>query len=327
MNKILKILFIAILLSVATCFLPHSTKALDPYESALFEKKFIDITKVGDAEIDAETISKGALMKVFTKGRNLLGLIAIGILVLGGIRLGIAQSDDSIKGAREMITDALIAMVIVTMAPIIVSIFYQGGNVDKKEYIGDPGTIVGLWDNDGKLLAAEPIYVEIYKITDFVTLTLIPIMIGLIIYYGVMFMFSFGDSEFVKKQEKALIWNVIGTVIILMARVIIKIFLGEYDVANKQMISNIDQNSGQFIVNLAEAKTQMLGLANTFLYVAGAVALVMTIYAGYNILISMDDEENAAKYKKQVGYNLIAIVLIVSAYIIVNTFTTGKPII
>jgi len=62
--------------------------------------------------------------------------------------------------------------------------------------------------------------------------------------------------------------------------------------------------------------TQIIGW---FLYVAGAIAVIYLIWAGYTYITSAGDPEKATKGRNSIVYAVIGIVVIVLSYVIVVT--------
>ena len=61
----------------------------------------------------------------------------------------------------------------------------------------------------------------INSIADFAVILITPIAVLVILYAAALFMFSAGDVEKVKKAKKALLWAVVGLMIVLTGRGII----------------------------------------------------------------------------------------------------------
>jgi TRAP-type C4-dicarboxylate transport system permease small subunit len=70
----------------------------------------------------------------------------------------------------------------------------------------------------------------------------------------------------------------------------------------------------------SETVTSILStIIGWFLLVAGAIAVIYLIWAGYTYITSAGDPEKATKARNSILYAAIGIVVIVLSYVIVNT--------
>ncbi len=267
--------------------------------------EFEDLTEDGTT---IEHDLKRILNQIFKTGRNLLAPIGLLLLIYGGIRLATSQNEEGAKKAQEIIVDTAIALVVVTAAPLLLNIFYFGND---NATIADSPQVVEPWNNSVYGSAGT----QLLKITNFVMLILIPIFIGVICFYGAMFIFSLGDQEWLKKKRRDLYWSAIGLVVVLLARTGVEIFLKS------------GESTGVYSPSMEQALTEYVGFINFFLYLVGALAVVVVIYCGYNIILAGDNEEAVAKNKRQVLYVMIALALIISSYVIVQTFLPADAIV
>lgn len=90
---------------------------------------------------------------------------------------------------------------------------------------------------------------------------------------------------------------------------------------------NPDKGNASINWNLDTVKTFAKGALNIGFGFVGLVALIYIIIGGYSYLVSSGNEEQAEKGKKTILYAIIGLVVVVSAWAIVNFAADllGKP--
>lgn len=268
----------------------------------------------------AEVLIKSGLKKVFETGRILLGSVAVLFLIYGGIKLGSSQGEEGVKKAREIIQDAVVAMVLITAAPMMVDVFFQGGSGETGEIGGQQVEEFWKGAGEGSLSGGEEaLYLQMIAIIDFIMLLLIPIFIGMIIYFGALNIFSIGDVEWLKKQRKGLLWGLGGLGLVLMSKSIVAVFFGKTLSGGA-----IETNEG---IDMSLISVEIVGVINFLLSLAGIAALAMMIWTGYQMLMAGDNKDEFEKGKKQIGFIVIGIVIMLSSYLIVNTLVSNEVLI
>lgn len=81
---------------------------------------------------------------------------------------------------------------------------------------------------------------------------------------------------------------------------------------NPSLISNATGGEG-------DARTLLLRIVNFFLGFLGVVAVLMVVYGGVLYVTSAGNDDNVGKAKKIILYAIIGILIILSAFALINT--------
>lgn len=121
-----------------------------------------------------------------------------------------------------------------------------------------------------------------------------------------------GEDEALTKQKRNLTYGLIGMLVIL---------LGDNIVDAIYIVNTPDE----IVAGSATTAVNEIGsIIQLILIFLGPIAIIFTIYAGFLYLTAMDNEERAQKAKKMIIGGITGIVIIYSAYALVNTVATEK---
>lgn len=140
------------------------------------------------------------------------------------------------------------------------------------------------------------------------------IAVFMIVFSGLALITSFGNEEQVTRHKKALLWSLFGLAIILLSHNLILRFFFVVDPLTGEAGTNIEQG----LLDLA-------GIANFIITFISVFAMVSIIIAGVFWVVNFGNTEIAEKSKKIILWALIAIVISISAYAVVNSLATGSP--
>lgn len=152
----------------------------------------------------------GDAMKVIL---NLVGILAILMLVVAGVIWITSAGGDRVKLAKNIASGAVIGLVITVAAPSILKEVYTILGQDVTQ-VGDTKLDKGL--ADVALTATQ----QILKFIG--VLTILMIIVG-----GVMIIIS-GGSKGVETGKKMVLWSVIGLVVALLSLVIVNAIVGVF---------------------------------------------------------------------------------------------------
>jgi len=245
----------------------------------------------------------GAVAKTM---RNLIGGLAIIWIIVSGVRLVIAQGDETvITEQKQSITYAIIGLIAVLLVERMVAVLY-----------GTPGEIGTLAGYRTSLGAGNQAFSnEVLGIVSFIKAIIGIVAILMIIVSGVNTIFAQGEEEQITKQRKSVIYIALGLVIILVNEVVVKnIFI----IPTQEQSDQIRTSNVVKIINLFGNVAQFL------LGFVGVIALGMLIYGGASMIVNYGNEEMVERGKKIIKNAIIGIIIIISAYAIVATMIGFK---
>lgn len=121
-----------------------------------------------------------------------------------------------------------------------------------------------------------------------------------------------GEEEQITKQKRNLAWSLIGMLIVLLASNIVNAI---YTVKSPKEISAVSPET---------AVTEITSIIQLILVFLGPIAIIFTIYAGFMYLTALDSDEKIQKAKRMIVGGITGIIIIYSAYAIINTISTEQ---
>ena len=122
-----------------------------------------------------------------------------------------------------------------------------------------------------------------------------------------------GKEETLTKEKMHLAWSGIGMLAILLASNIVN------------AIYVVNSSTDEVTAGSSTTAVQEIGSVIRLLLVfLGPLAVIFTIYAGFMYLTSFDNEERSKKSRTMIVSGVTGIVIIYTAYALVNTFMVAK---
>lgn len=234
----------------------------------------------------------GTVQKIINAFLVLIGVLALIYLIVAGIKYITSQGDDKRAGeARSAILYAIIGLVIIGLSWVIVNFVFRAAG------LGASG-LPGGDDLAGRVMAV---------INGFLVLIGVLAVIYLV-YAGVKYITSAGDDKKAGEAKQAILYTVIGLVVIGLAAVLVNF------VASAVGLGNLLPGGG----NLPAAVFLVI---NAFLTLVAIVAAIYIIIGGVKYITSQGDDKKAAEAKNTILYAVLGLVVIGLAVVIVN-FTT-----
>lgn len=215
----------------------------------------------------------------------ILRVLFIGIALISfvyySIQLMLARQEESaITEAKSAYEMAIFGCAIVMLTTIIVDTF-------------TPGT-------PGQFIKEAPLRTGIGQVILFIKLALSTIVLLRITIQGVRLILLEGQAEGeLDKQKKQFFNGIVGVGAILLAN---------------SMVNAVIPGANSAIIGV-----EMVGLANFLLQLAGGLTTVAIIAAGFMLIVSVD-ESLQERAKKTITGAIIALVVILCAYVLVNYF-------
>lgn len=264
-----------------------------------FSKQEIDliIGEILSLNYEGENQINSIVRSIVNIIKNLIGGLAVILIIINAMQMIFAGGDESIiKEKKQGIMYAVIGLIIILVLDQIIKFVY-----------GTPITSIGgggLMD-----MRNEGFSDEVYGIVSFIKAVIGSIAVFMIVISGIRMVTAQGEEEEIKKQKTSIAWVGVGIIIILINKIIIdNIFISP--------VQNSDQISGGNVLNIIN----LLGNITKFgLGFVGIIALGFLIYGAVLMIANYGNEEAVDKSKKIIKNSLIGIIIIISAYTIINT--------
>lgn len=227
-----------------------------------------------------------------------IGAVAIVYLIVIGIRFILSDGkEEEIKKAQKHFGYFILGLLVISISQIAgFTLFNPAQNVNSDYFVNG---------NIQEVFYAKAMQVKL----------LIQILIGGIAMLSIItsafrIISSTGNEEVIGKEKQLLQNFLFATVLILSAEVIV---MGVFYLpgANRDGVTN--QAIGIGI-------EQIMGLITALLSIIAAAALIMIILASLYYVISLGDEDRSGRAKQLIIANLVAIVIVFSAYTILRFF-------
>ncbi len=227
--------------------------------------------------------------------RNLMGSVAVVFIVVSGILLIFAQGDETkITEQKRSITYAIIGLVAILLIERLITAIY-----------GVPGEQRALTPS-----TAAQVSLEVYGLISYIKAILGSVAIFMIVISGFRTVASQGEEEQIKTQRGAILWTIVGLALVLLNKVVVEnIFIKPAQSASGQITKSNVQNILDLFGKVAQFLMGFVGL----------VAFAALVYGAATLVANYSNDEAVDKAKKIIKNSLIGIIIILSAYAIVNT--------
>ena len=250
---------------------------------------FIDVDKSG------EDLAIDFIKNIVLITRYLLGSLALIMGLIYGMAIIFSRGkDESIEKQKNNFMYVFIGFIIVFISENLANIFNaeQSNTVDVINFAAANDQL-----RDG---------------ANYIKWLLSSVIILFMTISGLRIITAGGEEEVLTKQKKSLTWGFIGMLAVLLADNIVNAIY----VVNSpsEIIAGTPQNT----------ITELGSIAQLILVFLGPIAIIFTIYSGFMYLTAMDNEERSQKAKKMIVGGVTGIIMIYSAFAIVNTITSEK---
>ncbi len=225
--------------------------------------------------------------------RYVVSGLALIIIVVQAIKLVSTANDEEAVKAKTTLIVGTIGLLVIQVADAAV----------KKMFFGEQGE--AFEDISTTELYAEETTRYLRGIIGLVEIFIGAAAVLIIVIRGILVITSAGDEESITKAKKHIIYALIGIGVVILSEVVVRGVI--FPEAGKALP---DVQAGRFI------------LINIINYLSGFVAILAFVglfYGGYRYVISAGDEEMNEKIKKLIVGALIALVLSLGAFALVNT--------
>jgi hypothetical protein len=243
--------------------------------------------------------------------KELIAMIAVFAFVYMGIQMIIANTDEErITRARKGLLMIVFGLAIIAVADALV----------KNVFIMTGGTF--LSDVGGKASPLQKSQMQFNEqmryITTFVRYLLQGIAFFFVVRSGLALIVAGQESETLDRQKKVFTWGLIGFIFIMSADAIIKTVVFPIDDKSFTTDDTLDITLGETQIQAGVGIiTQVI---NFLLAMAGGVAVFSTIAGAIMYAVAFGHQESTDRGKQIVIGSITGMVIIYSAYTIVNEF-------
>jgi hypothetical protein len=236
-------------------------------------------------------------MNIAKDVKNVVILIAIVYLVIAVLRMLLSGgSDEDIKKWKTSIIWTSIGIIVMQSAFVFVNTLFDK-NIDFRTAQNFSDKIIFPFTHLLEILASFAfLAMAFYAFYKIVT--------------------AGGDEERAKAGKQTIIYAIIGFLLIKLPGIFIKSIYGEAKCTN-QLLFGICEIEDPQISETIKIFTTIINYVNGFL---ALVVIILIMYAGFLVLTSGGDDEKMKKAKNIVKYIIIGVLLLVSSYILFNTF-------
>lgn len=225
--------------------------------------------------------------------RYVISTIAFVVIIIAAVRLVSTANDEEAGKAKKSLLIGIVGLLLVQLADIAV----------KKTFFGEQGE--AFQDVATAKLYAEETTSQIRGIIGFLEIFLGSIAVLVIIIKAFQLITSGGNEEDIGKTKKHIIYAAVGLVVVGLSEVIVRGF--------------IFPDGGEKLPDVNVGKKLIISITN---YLAGFIAIfafIMLFYGGYRYVVSGGEDEVKEKVKKTIYGAVIALILALGAFAIVNT--------
>ncbi|MBT4917783.1 hypothetical protein HN709_01215 [Candidatus Peregrinibacteria bacterium] len=226
--------------------------------------------------------------------------IAFLVVVFQATKLISTANEEEAGKAKSTLLVGILGLVIIQLAGVIVNKIFFGEQGEAFESV-----------TDAQLAAEEG--VELLRgILGFVEALIGIITVFIFVTRGFVLLTSAGDEETITTTKKHVMYSVVGLIAVAMSEIVVRGFI--FPEAGKSLP---DVDTGKFIL------VEVINFLAAFISVICFVAL---FYAGYKYVTAAGNEEETETVKKTVFGVVIALVLTLGAFALVNTLIEFQPI-
>ncbi len=253
--------------------------------------------------------------------RYLLGAVAVGMLVIAGVRLVMAQGSEEVyTEQKRSILYAIIGLAVVGFSGDLVRIFTVACPATGKDISGQPCTPGSFLKDPNAIVRSATLFDQR---TDFI-ITFIKYLIGsiavfMVIRSGLRLIGSSGNEDKLAEDKKSLFYGILGLLFIIMADTAISKVFYKVDLSKYPGVGGVTP-----AFDAAQGVKELAGFTNLVLTIATPVAILMLLYGAFQYVTSAGNEDRQGKAKRLVFAVIAGILIMYAAFAIVSTIISGS---
>ncbi len=226
--------------------------------------------------------------------------IAMLVIVIQSIKLVSTASEEEATQAKTTLIMGVIGLLVIQMANVLV----------KNVFFGEQGE--AFQDIANAQIYGEEGLVQIRGIIGFVEAFLGIASVLVLVIRGFTLITSTGEEEEMAKAKTHVLYAIVGLAIVALSEVLVR--------------GIVFPEAGQVLPDAERGKFVIVELTNFIAGFISLLAFVALFYAGYKYVASAGNEEETEKVKKVFVSAVIAIVLSMGAFALINTLVRFEPL-
>ena len=251
------------------------------------------------------------LVYAVQRGRTIIAIFAVLIIVIAGFRLIISQSDEALTTARRTVLATVIGLFLLFISERFVDALYGGFTEVAGGRFDDPATLEPAIINTSLESGAQILGLELLGILVWLETIVAIVAIGLLVVQAVSVLGSFGTEDTIRKAYRAVFYTVMGLLLVVFDRVIASVF----------GFNNIGVRPGPTSASLFIV--ELFGFVRFILFLIGVIIIGVIVYAGLMMLLNFGNDEYITKGKSFLINAGLGLLLIVVSFVIVSTMILG----
>lgn len=232
--------------------------------------------------------------------RYFMSGVAFLVVVFQAAKLIATANEEEAGKAKTTLLVGILGLIIIQLASIIVYKVFFGEQGEAFETI-----------TDAQLAAEEG--VELLRgILGFVEALVGVIAVLVFVTRGFVLLTSAGDEETITRTKKHVLYSIFGLIAVAMSEIVVRGFI--FPDSGKSLP---DAETGKFIL------VEVINFLSGFIAI---IAFVVLFYAGYKYVVSAGNEEETEAVKKTFIGAVIALLLTMGSFALVNTLIKFQPL-
>lgn len=231
--------------------------------------------------------------------RLIVSTIAFLVVVFASVRLISTANEEEATKAKSTLLVGIIGLLVIQLANVMV----------KRMFFGEQGE--AFEDISSAQIFANESVRQIRGVIGFLEVFVGATAVLVLVIRGFTLIASGGDEEAMTKAKSHVLYAIIGLIAVVLSEVVIR--------------GVVFPDAGERLPDVKRGVFVIVTLTN---YIAGFIsilAFLLLFYAGYQYVISGGNEEATEKAKKIIMSSVIALILALGAFALVNTLVQFEP--
>lgn len=266
------------------------------------------------------------VISAINNARYIVGAVAVLLIVYAGIRMVTAQGEEEqYTTQKRNILYAILGLAAVGFSGELVRILNvycpdSGPSLGKDLISGLPCTPGGFLKDPNAILRSATLFSQRTQLL----ITFVKYFIGSVAVFGIVraglrLVTFFGNEEKMQQDKKALFYDILGLLLIIMAdsavnNVFYKIDFSRYPTTGGAAPS----------FNAAQGIKELAGFTNLIVTIATPIAILILLFGAFLYITSATNEENQTKAKRLIFAVIIGLLIMYAAFAIVSTVISGS---
>ena len=279
-----------------------------------------DIAKLKDGK--ADELFAQLVIGAITNVRYIIGAVSILLIIYAAIRMIVAQgAEDEYTAQKRNILYAIIGLAVIGLSGELVrilNVYCPDGGKDLTTNL--PCTKGGFLQDPNAIIRSATLF---NQRTQFV-ITFIKYLIGSVAVFGIIrsglrLITMFGNEEKVGEDKKAIFYNIVGLLMIIMADSVVNNVFYKIDLSRYPSVGGATPS-----FNLPQGVKELAGFTNLVVTIVTPIAILVLLYGAFLYVTSATNEETQTKAKRLIFAVIIGLLIMYGAFAIVSTVISGS---